>query len=44
MASLYKTNRIVLCMTDFRNHIHFINQSVINGNLNKNYCCRYNHK
>ena len=35
MTTLYKTNRLVLCMTDIRTHIDFINQSVLDGKLHK---------
>ena len=35
MTALYKTNRLVLCMTDIRTHIDFINQSILDGKLHK---------
>ena len=35
MTHVYKTNRLVLCMTDIRNHIDFINQSLIDRTLHK---------
>ena len=35
MNTVYKTNRLVLCMTDIRNHIELVNGSLINGNLKK---------
>lgn len=35
MNAIYKTNRLVLCMTEVRNHAQLINRSLINGNLKK---------